>query len=104
MDRKFEEFLGALKYDEVLDIKQDLSCGGTRVKNIVNKKLKEFENNHRKTCSNCFNQINPESTNSYTLIFGPEDFKKKATFCASDCLTYFLQHLGKNNTLPKQNI
>lgn len=101
MDKKFGDFVSSLKYDEVLDIKQDLSSGATRVKKIINQKIKDFENNHRKLCSVCFNQINPNHTSTYTLVFGPADFKKKATFCALDCLNYFLQHLEQSiSTTP----
>ena len=104
MDKKFEDFLSCLKYEEMLDIRQDLSAGGRRIRNIVSKKITEFENSHRKTCSVCLNHIEPESTSNYTLIFGPESFKKKATFCAVDCLTYFLQQLKQIKTLTKEKI
>jgi hypothetical protein len=29
------------------------------------------------------------------LIFGPKDFRKKASFCALDCLEYFIEKIKK---------
>jgi len=102
VDQKLREFVSSLKYEEVLDIQQDLAVGGIRTKKIIKEKIKEFNTTHRKTCSICFNQIQPESTENYTILFGPESFKKKATFCALDCMFYFLQQLKeiKNTTTP----
>lgn len=94
MDQKFSDFISCLNYDEVLDLKQDLSVGGLRVKKIVNQKIKEYNSSHRKICATCLSDLSPDSSSNYTLLFGPESFKKKASFCAIDCLDYFVKHLS----------
>ena len=95
MEQKFSDFISCLDYNEVLDLKQDLTLGGVRVKKIVNQKIKEYQNSHRKICAVCLAELEPENSNNYTLLFGPETFKKKASFCAVDCLDYFVKHLDK---------
>jgi len=88
-----KEIVNALDYDELLKIKKDLNSGGIHLKNLVEKKITEYQKEHAQACSVCSNELNPESTENYTLIFGPESFRKKATFCALDCLEYFLKDL-----------
>ena len=64
--------------------------------------IKEHEKKHKTFCTTCSNAIDPYNTNNYTLIFGPDDFRKKGSFCGLDCLEYFLIRLkqmkrgGKN--------
>lgn len=57
--------------------------------------------NTKKTsfCAVCGSKLD-ESQYVYTLVFGPDDFQKKASFCGLDCMEYFLNYLKKLN---KQN-
>lgn len=87
--------MDSLEYDELLKIKKDLEAGGVHLRNLVNQKIKKYQKEHEKVCSVCSNDIDPESTENYTLVFGPESFKKKASFCAIDCLEYFISDLKK---------
>jgi hypothetical protein len=40
----------------------------------------------------CNSKIEPH-TNSFILVFGSDDCRKKAHFCAVDCMEYFIAHL-----------
>lgn len=84
--------MDALEYEELVRIKKDLKYGGIHLKKLIDEKIKEKELIHKKYCSTCNAEIEP-SKRSYTLLFGPEDFKKKTTFCALDCMEYFLKQL-----------
>ncbi len=85
-----KDIINVVEYDELLNIQKDLNSGGVHLKNLVEGKLKEHQKEHSKICSVCSNDIKPESTENYTLVFGPESFRKKASFCALDCMEYFI--------------
>ena len=93
--RRLREVMDLLDYDELLKIKEDLNKGGDGVRILVENKIKEETKKHQRYCAVCANQLEPESMTTFTLLFGPEDFKKKATFCAMDCLEYFMVGLKK---------
>jgi len=93
MKSKFRDIVDTLDLSELTKIKDDLNKGGIHLKRLIEQQIKKSENMHEKYCSICSNMINPEDTNNFTLIFGPESFKKKATFCAIDCLQYFLKNI-----------
>ncbi|MBN1156191.1 hypothetical protein JXA85_01115 [Candidatus Woesearchaeota archaeon] len=88
-----KDMIERLDYDDLLKIKKDLDDGGIHMNRLVKEKIKQHLLMHRRICVVCQNEIEPYSTNNYTLLFGPEDFKKKATFCALDCLQYFLNQM-----------
>ncbi len=92
-DKRVKELLDFIETAELYKLLNDLDKGGKVFKKLIEKKLEERNLKHNKLCSNCTGIINPYSTNNYTLIFGPDDFRKKATFCALDCLEYFLNSL-----------
>ncbi len=93
MGINMKDAVDAMEYDELMRIKMELDSGAFNMKKMVIHKIKEKEKLHERRCAVCSNEIDPYSTNNYTLMFGPEDFKKKATFCALDCLEYFTSHL-----------
>jgi len=80
----------AMEYDELMGIKIDLESGGFNIKKMITQKIREKEKKHEKKCAVCSSDIDSCRSSNYTLIFGPEDFKKKATFCGMDCLEYFI--------------
>jgi hypothetical protein len=70
-------------------IKKDLEIGN--IEKLINKKLQDKkEEDFNKVCPVCQTPIEEENL---TLIFGPEDLRKKASFCAMDCLEYFLNRI-----------
>ena len=92
-----------LEYDELMKIKKDIASGSVHIKQLITDKIKEIEKLHDVRCSVCNSEINPFSTHNYTLVFGPQDFRKKATFCALDCMGYFIEELKTVKTV-KQNV
>jgi len=92
--KRLRDVIDYLDESELKRIDTDLAHGGLHLRNFVQHKIKERETEHHGVCTNCQNDIDPHSSKIYTLIFGPSDFRKKATFCGSDCLLYFLNHLS----------
>ena len=88
-----KQFLNSLEHYELTKLKQQLEKGKIDFVKEIEEKIKEHERKHEKFCVTCSNDLDPFSTNNYTLLFGPEDFKKKASFCGQDCLEYFLLNL-----------
>ena len=87
---RFVEFLNSLEHYELVKLKQELEKGNLDLTKALQNKIKEHEKKHAKYCTTCSNTLDPYNTNNYTLIFGPDDFRKKASFCGLDCLEYFL--------------
>jgi hypothetical protein len=90
---RFVEFLSSLEHYELVKLKQDLEKGSIDIAKAVQEKIIEHERKHTKICATCSNELDPYSTSNYTLLFGPSDFLKKASFCGLDCLEYFLVRL-----------
>ncbi len=92
MKHKFKEFLENLDYNEVLDLKKQIKEPNSTIKEVLMNHIDVIERMNSRVCATCGNQLNI-TTKNLTLHFGPEDFKKKASFCAFDCLEFFLQQL-----------
>jgi hypothetical protein len=79
-------------------IKKDLEMGN--VERLVKKKLDDIqEKDFNKVCPVCQTPMEGEG---YTLIFGPKDLRKKATFCATDCLEYFLSRVKQDKKARRE--
>ena len=87
---RLTEFLNSLDHFELNKLKQELEKGNIHLAKLIQEKIREHEKRHKKYCTTCSNNLDPYNTNNYTLIFGPDDFRKKASFCGLDCLGYFL--------------
>lgn len=90
MSRRFEDVIEILDYNELMRFKGDLDSGAIILKRLLEEKIKKRLKEHEKICATCSNTLNFYKTNNYTLVFGPDDFKKKASFCGLDCLGYFI--------------
>ena len=103
MKKKFQDVLDSVDYIELLRMKKDIEEGGQNLRKFIEEELDERDRQHETICSVCTADINLANPNNFTLIFGPDDFKKKATFCGKDCLTYFLGKFEsmKQGKLPK---
>ncbi len=95
MNIRVKDMVSSLEYNELAKLKHDLEKGGFHLYKLVNDVFKEKEMEHNKRCAVCNSPLNPDSVNNITLIFGPSDFRKKASFCGIDCLEYFLTQLRK---------
>ena len=102
MSRRFEEVFDILDYDELMRFKNDFDSGAIAIKKSLEEKIKKRLKEHEKVCAVCSNQLDFYKTNNYTILFGPDDFKKKASFCGLDCLEYFVIKL-KNIKLDSRN-
>ena len=87
---RFTRFLSSLEHYELVRLKQEIEKGNLDMEKEIQENIKERERKHSKFCATCSNNLDLYNTNNYTIIFGPEDFKKKASFCGLDCLEYFL--------------
>ena len=94
MTYRFEDILHTIDEDDLYNIQKDLADGGIILKQIIDARVKQLENKKRSICATCGETIQTKE-HTYTLVFGPEDFKKKASFCEIDCLEYFLAGLRK---------
>ncbi len=103
MSRRFEDVIDLLDYNELMRFKNDLDSGALTLKRLLEAKIKNKLKEHEKICATCSNELNFYRTSNYTLIFGPDDFKKKASFCGLDCLEYFIIKLKNIKTKPKED-
>ena len=98
MPRRYEDAIESLDYGELTRLKQDVDEGAFKTKKILEERIKTKLKEHEKTCSTCSNDLKFYSTSNYTLVFGPDDFKKKASFCGIDCMEYFIIKLKEIKT------
>ena len=103
MARRFEEVIDVLDYNELMRFKNDLDSGAIGLKRTIQENIKKRLKEHEKACATCSGDINFYKANNYTIIFGPDDFKKKATFCGLDCLGYFITKLKDMKSKPKED-
>ncbi len=89
------DVVGSLDYENLIELQRDLFRGGTNIKQVVSGKLKEITATEVRVCATCGGSINLRVANEFTLIFGPSDFKKRASFCAIDCMEYFTANLKR---------
>ena len=73
---RLRDVMDSLDHDELLKIKKDLDAGGLHLKRFVHEKIKENERKHETYCAVCASKLDPYSTSTFTLVFGPADFKK----------------------------
>lgn len=95
MKLKLNDAIGSLDYDDLVQLHEDLREGGHSLRGMVERKIVEKEKEHGKSCCVCSSEIDPHSTSNYTLLLGPEGLKRKASFCALDCLKYFVAGIEK---------
>ncbi len=93
MKYRLRDVIDTLEHDELVKLKKDVDSGGFHLKKFLDQKIKEDERRHEQFCTVCASDIDPYSTTTFTLVFGPDGFKKKATFCAPDCLKFFLKRM-----------
>ena len=103
MSRRFKEAVDILDYNELMRFISDLDSGAITLKKLLEEKIKSKLKEHEKICATCSSELNFYRTSNYTLIFGPDDFKKKASFCGLDCLEYFTTKLKELKEKPKED-
>ena len=103
MSRRFEEMVDVLDYSELMRLKSDIDTGAITIKRLVEEKIKKSLKEHDKSCATCSGELNFYKTSNYTIVFGPDDFRKKASFCGLDCLEYFVNKLKDMKSKPKED-
>jgi len=98
MKKRFRDVIDTIEYDDLMKMKKDLDDGAVHLSKLIDEKVKEEQKKHEQVCTVCSKNIDQYDTNNLTLLFGPDDLKKKATFCALDCLEYFINNLKEMKT------
>ena len=105
-DMNLRDVVSSLKYDELINLQKDLYSGGSKIRQLITSKIKEISVTESRVCATCGNQINLRLASEFTFIFGTSDQKKRASFCALDCMDYFTTGLkrltGKDKPQQRQ--
>lgn len=86
---KLAEVINSLSYEDLKKIEMDLNEG--HISKLLRKRMEVLEKN-KKVCPVCYKEI-IDDNEAFTLVFGPPDFRKKASFCALDCLEFFINQI-----------
>ena len=97
MERRFREVIELLGYDELLRVKDDLNKGGDSIRILVDNKIKDEIKKKNEFCTICAAKIEDDSHTRFNLKFGSREMERQLSFCAVDCLEYFLGGLKKAN-------
>lgn len=97
MLEKIKEEIEDWEYHELKELQKELKNGGNSISKLIGRKLKDFEQDTGCICPVCNSVIDQTKSTTFTLIFGPKNLKKKASFCAFDCLQYFVSKLKELN-------
>lgn len=103
MLNKFKDFINHLDLYELQRLKNTILNNSVKITELIDKEIKKYEFEKSSYCAVCGTRIEKEDYN-YTLIFGPEDFKKKASFCEKDCMEYFMNNISKNQRSNHEKI
>jgi hypothetical protein len=88
------DMIRSLDEEELAALHKDLEGGGSQIHRIVQEYVQQKEEGN-KICAGCNREIEHAEDSTMVLVFGPKGFRKKATFCAADCLQYFVCQLKK---------
>lgn len=89
--------LTALSYEQLAYLQEELKMPNNYFSYSVNQKMRELQTTQTKNCASC-GSIFGEAHNPYTLVFGNNGLKKRASFCGLDCLHEFTQQYGTQLT------
>ena len=90
---KIRNLLETMDYNDLINLNHNIKKGEFDFNLLLKNSIKQRQKEHSKYCSVCGNDLEPNNITNYTLMFGPDDFKKKASFCALDCMEYFMLKL-----------
>jgi len=99
MKRRFREVVELIDFEELVRMKEDLNRGGDAIRILVDNKIKDEIKRQNEFCAVCANSIDDENETRLALVFGPKDNERKVSFCAIDCMEYFLNELKKSGKL-----
>jgi hypothetical protein len=93
-----QDALGKLSYEELRVLQEDLSLTAPMSRRLVSEKVEEMEQSTG-ACSVCGSPLR-DSRDASTLMFGAQSIQRKASFCAFDCLEFFLKKLKTRGEAP----
>jgi len=102
MSEDLLDIIGKMSYDELKTVERDLSMGIPLMKSLVTNRMQELETSG-KSCAVCGGNLGGKD-NVFTLVFGPAGLKRKASFCAIDCLGYFIDRLKEIRRRSKEGM
>ncbi len=82
-----DTFLQELGPDALRQMENDINAGVLQQK--IRGRLASLQERGSKACAVCGGLVEE----GFSLEFGPKDLRKRAHFCARDCLDYFLAFL-----------
>ncbi len=83
--------LGMMSVEELKNFEDEIRKG--KIKELINQKSQQTE---QKTCAVCGEKF--EKITGLSIEFGSPEFRRRAHFCAMDCMEYFLESMKKKNT------
>lgn len=92
MKLKLHDAISSIDYDDLVELNRDLKQGALNLQSLVEEKIIQKEKEMGKVCHACQSDMNASNGN-FTLLFGPEGLRRKANFCAMDCLKSFLTEM-----------
>lgn len=101
---KLGEILDLFEYEELMQLREDLDDNVSFIKEEIERRAYEAESMNDNICVTCGRAINPRTKNSFQLVFGPAELKKRASFCAMDCLEYFVRKLRELDVKVERGI
>lgn len=108
MKKRLDDVIEMLDIGELVMMKKDIDSGGQKIGKLVEAKIRQQIKKHDRFCCVCNSRLDPYSVSNFTLMFGPEDMKKRASFCAIDCMEHFMANLkefwGEDNQVFIKNI
>jgi hypothetical protein len=88
---KLPQLIENMTYSDLLALQKDLRVGN--LDRLISKRMEDIKPTQTKCCPVC--NISVSQDTHLTLIFGPADFRQKASFDGPDCLIYFLDQIRK---------
>jgi hypothetical protein len=93
------QIINDLPIEDLRLLKKDVECGN--MERLINKKITSNENRGSNICPVCHEKVDADTDK--VLIFGPQGLRKKAVFCAYDCMGYFLKKLRNQDEFIRRS-
>ncbi|MBS3137167.1 hypothetical protein J4232_01920 [Candidatus Woesearchaeota archaeon] len=89
MKLKINEAITCIEDEDLYKVQHDLKNGALVMQKMIDERIKAIEHQKRQFCAICGNDLKRKES-TFTLMFGPDDFRRKGSFCEIDCLEYFV--------------
>lgn len=91
---RMKGLLSKMEDIELHHLKKDLLEEDSVMRQLIEQELSRRALEHKHICTACGSDL--QGTNQFTLLFGPEGFKKRASFCGLDCMEQFTAKLREH--------